>query len=118
MPGINLDTLVNLRDSMSGDLEFIFEVLDSYLENSPKHFVKMTHFIQEKNILSAAKEAHSLKSSSQSLGALNLGALCQKFEDSKNSTDYALLKNIFSLMQEEYQKVQADLNRVKVEWRG
>jgi len=62
------------------DREFVGELIDAYLEDSPGLLVGMKTALADGNPTEFTRAAHSLKSSSASLGALGLSALAKDLE--------------------------------------
>ncbi|MGH2620006.1 MAG: Hpt domain-containing protein [Anaerolineales bacterium] len=70
-----LDALVNTTDR-----EFVGELIDAYLEDSPALIAGMNEALANGNPTEFTRAAHSLKSSSASLGAVSLSALAKDLE--------------------------------------
>ena len=62
------------------DREFVGELIDAYLEDSPGLVAGMKEALATGNATEFTRAAHSLKSSSASLGALSLSALAKDLE--------------------------------------
>jgi HPt (histidine-containing phosphotransfer) domain-containing protein len=74
--------LARLQDLVrETDFEFVLELIDIYLNETPKQIQTMMAAINEKNLASLTIAAHTLKGSSLNLGAKQLGALCFKLEE-------------------------------------
>ena len=87
----NVDSLPNFKMLDLGTLkeldEFSFkkeslalEIVKLYLEISPQQFVKLNEYFKAGAFLKMSSEAHSLKSSSASIGALVVASLCHEVE--------------------------------------
>jgi HPt (histidine-containing phosphotransfer) domain-containing protein len=74
-------TLDELLDSTGGDPEFVAELIDAYLADAPSHVAAMRRAADEDDAALMNRAAHTLKSSSASLGALMLSALCRDAEE-------------------------------------
>jgi PAS domain S-box-containing protein len=101
--------LNSLRDMMSGDEAAFQQLLNCYLLASPKCIdnIKQAQAIQDAETLWQA--AHTLKSSSASVGAMNLAAICQQLEAKGRSRDLANLEEICSQLCQEYELVKKAL---------
>jgi len=62
------------------DREFVGELIDVYLEDSPALIAGMRQALADGNRTEFTRAAHSLKSSSASLGATNLSVLAKELE--------------------------------------
>jgi CheY-like chemotaxis protein len=106
---IDFKILNSLRDMMSGDEAAFQQLLNCYLLASPKCIdnIKQSQEIQDAETLWQA--AHTLKSSSASVGAMNLAAICQQLEAKGRSRDLANLEEICSQLCQEYELVKKAL---------
>ena len=78
-----LDTkiLQSFRQMVGEDAEaFLAEMIDCYLEDTPKLLQEINQAIREANAPNLRRAAHTLKSSSITLGAKNLANLCKEIE--------------------------------------
>jgi HPt (histidine-containing phosphotransfer) domain-containing protein len=71
-----LDTLLATTDR-----EFVGELIDAYLEDSPSLIAGMQQALVDGNATEFTRAAHSLKSSSASLGAASLSDLAKELEN-------------------------------------
>jgi HPt (histidine-containing phosphotransfer) domain-containing protein len=62
------------------DREFVGELIDTYLEDSPKQLEAMRDAIREEDASALVRPAHTLKSNSRNLGATALAELCAELE--------------------------------------
>lgn len=62
------------------DEEFVNELIDAYLEDSPTLIDEMKTALQNNDAASFRRAAHSLKSSSASLGAMRLSEVSKELE--------------------------------------
>jgi len=73
--------LTRLQDLVrETDFEFVIELVDIYLNETPKQIQTIITAITEQNLKSLTIAAHTLKGSSLNLGATQLGAFCFKLE--------------------------------------
>jgi HPt (histidine-containing phosphotransfer) domain-containing protein len=68
-------------DSLGGDMDFLNEMVETYLCSSADVFAKMHQAIDSGQAPVLQREAHSLKSGSASFGALAFSAQCKELED-------------------------------------
>ena len=75
---IDLPTFEALKDSMGAD--FIQDLVQAYLEETPQLLSKLQHALPLKDCEAFRQAAHSIKSTSNSFGALQFGALAKELE--------------------------------------
>jgi HPt (histidine-containing phosphotransfer) domain-containing protein len=63
------------------DFEFVIELIDIYLMETPKQIQAIASALAAQSLPSLMIAAHTLKGSSLNLGAKQLGALCLKIEE-------------------------------------
>ena len=99
---------------MEGKPDILIEVIDSFLKTSPKRIEDIFNFIAQKNVYGAAKEAHALKSGSQTLGALELSEICQKIENIKQTNNLNELEKSKELLEIKYKNVCDEFREIKL----
>ncbi|TAE60850.1 MAG: hybrid sensor histidine kinase/response regulator [Nostocales cyanobacterium] len=113
---IDLRILKSIKDMAGENAEiFLSTLINTYLQESAKILIALDESIANldhtQDYTNIKQLAHKFKSSSASLGAINLSKLCQQMEHlsaNSNSAEFrALLKQIYS----EYQQVQLALQR-------
>lgn len=63
------------------DFEFVIELIDIYLNETPKQIKTISDALDAKDLPALVNVAHKLKGSSMNIGAKQLGALCLKLEE-------------------------------------
>ncbi|MDJ0556461.1 MAG: response regulator [Microcoleaceae cyanobacterium MO_207.B10] len=101
--------LDELKEMAGGDTEVIIEVINCYLEESVQLFDAMSQGITEGNAKTLRYSAHSLKSSSASVGAIFLSQLSQELEDIGRKNTIEGAESLFSQVKAEYEKVKVAL---------
>ncbi len=84
MPGsevLDQPTLDGLLDSLGGDVEFLKELMDAYLDSTPGLLAAMRQATAAGDGAALQRAAHSLKTGSANMGALALAAQCKQLED-------------------------------------
>ncbi|NEN98923.1 MAG: Hpt domain-containing protein, partial [Moorea sp. SIO3I7] len=79
------------------------------LKDTPRLVKNMAQAIIEEDPKAMEIAAHTLKSSSATLGGINLSKLCQKLESLGRSDTITGAAEIFAQLESEYQKVRAGL---------
>jgi len=110
MPLINKATFEELKQ-MSGD-DFINELIDAFLEDAPNMLNNMKVALEQKDVESFRRNAHSMKSNANTFGAMELGALAKELEfmAKENNLDVG---NRFEVLQERYDKVAEELKGMR-----
>ena len=75
---IDLTTFETLKESMGPD--FIVELVDTYAEETPKLLGELKNAFTIQNFEGFRRAAHSIKSTSNSFGALKLGEMARELE--------------------------------------
>ena len=78
---IDQKTLAALLDSLGGDIDFLKELVDAYLDSTPGLLAAMRQAAAAGDGAGLQRAAHSLKSGSANMGALTLAVLCKQLED-------------------------------------
>ena len=78
---IDQPTLAALLDSLGGDVDFLKELVDAYLDSTPGLFAAMRQAAAAGDAAGLQRAAHTLKTGSANMGPLALAALCKQLED-------------------------------------
>ena len=78
---IDYAVLAGVLDSVGGDREFLAELIETYLDDSPRLLEAMHLALAAGNAEEFRRAAHSLKSNSASLGAMPLSRLARGLEE-------------------------------------
>ena len=77
---LDLPTFEALFESVGGDPEFIVELIDTYVADAPAQVGSLRVALAAGDVEALIRPAHTLKSSSASLGALGLAEQCRQLE--------------------------------------
>jgi HPt (histidine-containing phosphotransfer) domain-containing protein len=78
---IEQKTLAALLDSLGGDVDFLKELVDAYLDSTPGLLAAMRQAAATANAAGLQRAAHTLKTGSANMGAVTLAAQCKQLED-------------------------------------
>ena len=78
---IDAAAFANLLDMTGGDQAFVDELVDTYLEEGDNLVGALGAAASSGSVEELVRPAHSLKSSSLNVGALELGELCRALEE-------------------------------------
>ncbi len=79
-PILDDETLEDLRASVNGDREFVVELVEAYLADGATHVVEVEEALAARDVEGLVRPAHTLKSSSATLGATRLATLARELE--------------------------------------
>jgi len=78
---IDRAVLAGVLDSVGGDRDFLAELIETYLDDSPRLLEAMHTALAAGNADDFRRAAHSLKSNSASLGAMPLSRMARGLEE-------------------------------------
>ncbi|HEY8199541.1 MAG TPA: Hpt domain-containing protein [Candidatus Limnocylindrales bacterium] len=111
MPEAPIDdaAFAELLETVGGDREFLAELVDTYLADSPCLFAELRAAIAADDAATARRAAHTLKSTSSSFGANGLAALCREIEAVAGAGELAGLEAQVDMAAASYVEVEAAL---------
>lgn len=90
-------------------VEFLFETIDYYLEEAPRLLQDIQIYQNQANYNALRRAAHTLSSTSATLGAVNLAAMCTELEIMAVNERLIGTEELIPQIQAEYQLVQTAL---------
>ena len=111
MPVIDEKTFAELKQ-MSG-AEFINELIDTFLDDSPRLIEEMESALKINNVDSFRRAAHSLKSNAATFGANELSALAMELEMLGKENKLTATGDRLKALQESYESVRKELNELR-----
>jgi signal transduction histidine kinase/DNA-binding response OmpR family regulator len=112
---INTEVLQGLRQTMGVNADqFLTQLIDVYLEETPLLIQAMDTAVAQTDATAMQKAAHTLKSSSASLGAITLSKLCEQLERLGYSQTMTGAREIVAQVESEYERVKAGLQLIAV----
>jgi HPt (histidine-containing phosphotransfer) domain-containing protein len=106
---VDRTVLDGLLDSLGGDKEFLTELLQTYLEDSPRLLAAMRTALLAGNAEDFRRAAHTLKSNSASFGAMTLSRLARALEELGKAGTLASAAADLAQAEAEYARVRAAL---------
>lgn len=94
--------LTGALEAMDNDREMYRNILEVYIDSIPPLITEMLSLLQANDLPTLIRNAHSLKSSSRSVGALRLGAAADNLEQNAMSLSSAEIEEKISLIKEEF----------------
>ena len=108
---IDLAVFVNLREMMGAD--FMVELVDTYLQDSPEMLAQMRQALDAQDAESFRRAAHSLKSNSANFGAMQLSALARELEMMGRENHLEQAGETLEKAEKEYAQVEQVLEALK-----
>jgi HPt (histidine-containing phosphotransfer) domain-containing protein len=112
MPDDVLDEAIlsQLLETVGGDRTFLAELVEAYLGDSPGLLESMRTGLRTDDRTALRRAAHTLKSTSASLGATAFAAACREVETNALEADPAWLRERIQVVAEAYEPVAAALH--------
>ena len=108
---LDQDALANIRSlQRPGQPDMLRRVFELYLESTPSVLADIRSAVDKKNPLAIAESAHTLKSSSATLGATDLVQLCNELEAIGRSGDPSRACELVAGIEQTFPRVCAALN--------
>ena len=101
------------REASMDDEEFLLELLDIFLSDTPKQLHLLRKAIESGDAESAANAAHRMKGSSGNVGAVSLGELCEQIEAAGREGRSEVLPALFHDVNSEWGRVQDFLSAIR-----
>ena len=93
--------------------DFLVDLIDVYLEDTPNRIAQMRGAAGGGETDTLIREAHTLKSSSANVGAMQLSALAKQMEFDWRSGDFAGMADDVQRFEDEFIQVKAALEALK-----
>jgi two-component system sensor histidine kinase/response regulator len=113
MAAIDLTVLDGIRDLADGDSGFLTTLIQLFIDSAPEKVQKMKAALAGNDAKNASFEAHSLKSSSASLGAFTVSRLAAEIEkETKAGGISPALIDKFTLFEKEFSLALQELKAI------
>jgi len=107
---IDTSVLRDFRATMGSEAnQFLVQLIELYLEETPSLLAEMDKAVIQTNAAQLQSAAHTLKSSSASLGAMSLSKLCEQLESLGHAGTTAGAREIVAQLESEYERVKSAL---------
>jgi histidine phosphotransfer protein HptB len=101
--------LIELRQSVGGDQEFVSELIDEFVEDAPRQLQSLREAVTAGDAVAARRAAHTLKSNARTFGAGALGLSCQEAEAAAVKGHLEAVRPLVDPIGEELDRVLAEL---------
>jgi HPt (histidine-containing phosphotransfer) domain-containing protein len=112
-PVIDAMTFAELKTTVGAD--FIGELIDAYLDDTPRLINDLAESLAQQDAVKFGRAAHSIKSSSASLGAVPLSLLAKELEMMGKQGDLSRGESGIKHLKESYFQVQLKLEELRNE---
>jgi len=107
---LDLGALQAIREMGGEDGDFVLNnIIQMYLETTLPYLQQIETAITTQDLDSLRRAAHSLGSSSATLGAMNFAKLCKELENLARSGSITTAETLFFPLQSEYETVKRAL---------
>lgn len=104
-----LDSTALDRNRATLGAEFLTEVIDTFLADSPDRMNDIRQALEQDDALLLARSAHTLKSNSATLGGMTFSTLCSRLEALGKTGTVTAAAELLAQTEEEYKKLCAAL---------
>jgi HPt (histidine-containing phosphotransfer) domain-containing protein len=80
IPVLDAAVVAELRDATGGDDEFVLDLVATFVEETQANIDGIAAAADARDVTAIVRPAHTLKSSSASVGAMRLSAICRDIE--------------------------------------
>lgn len=108
-PALDEGVFQSLQDLAGDNTEILAELLDCYLETAPQQLQTLAEALHQRDAALLQRTAHTLKSSSATIGALGLADLCKTLEEIGRTGMLDTAEANLSLAATEYERVRGAL---------
>jgi HPt (histidine-containing phosphotransfer) domain-containing protein len=84
---IDLAVFDALVEMTGGEMAFADELVDTYLDDGARQVADLRDAVATSDVAALVRPAHSLKSNSLNVGAMDLGGLCRELEERARAGD-------------------------------
>jgi HPt (histidine-containing phosphotransfer) domain-containing protein len=106
---IDRDVFDALVEMTGGEMEFVDELVDTYLDDAKQQIAALRDAVAAGDVAGLVRPAHSMKSNSLNVGALELGGLCRELEEMARSGDVPDAADRVAAIDEGFASVRAAL---------
>jgi HPt (histidine-containing phosphotransfer) domain-containing protein len=111
MPAIDEAAFEKLKNDVGVD--FVGELIETYCDETPQLIAKLQYAIDVNDADALRQAAHSIKSTSNTVGALSLGALSKELEVLGRAGDLTGAPEKVARLAAEYDRVQLALKDLR-----
>lgn len=106
--------LKSALEDLADDMEIYKDVLTAYLDDAPELIEELNTAFEKNDIELLHRQAHSLKSSSRSIGGMRLGSAAAELEANAKAGDLANAQDMLEKIKEEFGALKQELSAAGV----
>ena len=103
---LDQNALDALDEVTGGDVEFLSELVDTFLEDAPLLMTELHQAIQAGNAGEVRRLAHGLKGNGREFGATSFARLCETLEHHAADGNLRDAQDLYNNIEEEFPRVQ------------
>lgn len=119
-PGAHGDALLDQRvlqrlKDLGGDDDpgLFLELIDIFLQDAPQRIDEIRRGLEQGDVKLLERAAHTLKSSSANIGALQFAALCKRIEEGVRQNQHSELAELYALSLAMWPHIEAALRAAR-----
>ena len=101
-----------MREISMGDEAFLRELIDLFLEDTPRQIEALRQAVASQNIVGVHQGAHRLKGAGRNLGAQPFSEVCRQIETLGRKGDLAAASALMPNLESEFSRLQDFLNHL------
>ncbi len=106
---VDQNALAGILELDSDQPGLLKQLVELFIDLTPKYIAKMKTGLAENDAKKIRIEAHTLKSSSASLGAMAIHILCKELQDMGDAGDISQAGEKIALLEREFEVAQVEL---------
>ncbi|NOZ08581.1 MAG: response regulator [FCB group bacterium] len=103
-----------LLNRVEGDEEIYKEILEIYLEDTPKQIVKLKQYIAENNSDHVRNQAHTLKGASANVGAVRLQKISFELEKAGKQGEREVMPSLLAEVENEFESLKRQIKKITI----
>lgn len=111
-PAIDPEAINNLRELSPDDDAFIIEIIDIFLEDTPRRIAELETALANQDAAVFERAAHSIKGSSANLGANSLRGVAEKLEHHSRTEGLAGTEEMIAELKLRYGEAESELAKI------
>ncbi len=112
LPIIDPEAINNLRELSPDDDEFLIEIIDIFLEDTPQRIAELESSLASQDVETFGRAAHSIKGSSANLGAMHLRGAAEKLEHHSKDVGLSDTEDMIAEIKSRFAAATAELNKI------
>lgn len=109
-PVIDSEAINNLRELSPDDPEFLVEIIDIFLADTPQRITELETCLQKQDVDTFTRAAHSIKGSAANLGALRLRAAAEELEHHSRASGLTETDTMIAEIKSRFAEAKTELN--------